>query len=103
MEIDVIREFMFDNINQMQESHSNGGPGAARKVRLLWEQLTEKVNAVGNGPRTVNQVKMKWNNMVLYQRYILLNLILNIFTVLYSIRFDKRTTLGRDALIPSPS
>ncbi|XP_052237482.1 uncharacterized protein LOC127848860 isoform X1 [Dreissena polymorpha] len=63
MEIEVIREFMFDNINQMQESHSNGGPGAARKVRLLWEQLTEKVNAVGNGPRTVNQVKMKWNNM----------------------------------------
>ncbi|KAH3830663.1 hypothetical protein DPMN_103909 [Dreissena polymorpha] len=51
MEIDVIREFMFDNINQMQESHSNGGPQAARKVRLLLEQLTEKVNAVGNGPR----------------------------------------------------
>ncbi|KAH3833270.1 hypothetical protein DPMN_106575 [Dreissena polymorpha] len=48
MEIDVIREFMFDNINQMQESHSNGGPGAARKVRLVWEQLTEKANAVGN-------------------------------------------------------
>ncbi|XP_053392455.1 uncharacterized protein LOC128555082 [Mercenaria mercenaria] len=63
-EIDVITEFMKTHLSTLRASHTQGGPGAAQRQAKLWEKVTAEINACGNGPRTVKQVKEKWRNMV---------------------------------------
>jgi hypothetical protein len=62
-EIDIMKEFMIENLSKIK-SFSSGGPGNARRVADLWDQLTLRVNSVGNCCRSAKQVKEKWRNMV---------------------------------------
>ncbi|WAR13651.1 hypothetical protein MAR_027831 [Mya arenaria] len=41
----------------------NSSANGKRKVDETWGEVADAVNAVGNGPRTVVQVKEKWRNL----------------------------------------
>ncbi|XP_052237281.1 uncharacterized protein LOC127848710 isoform X2 [Dreissena polymorpha] len=62
-EIDIITDFMKTNIHKLRANHGSGGPGMVARVRDIWVELLAGVNACGNGPRTLQQVKEKWRNM----------------------------------------
>ncbi|KAH3864828.1 hypothetical protein DPMN_027856 [Dreissena polymorpha] len=63
-EIEVMTDYMKLNIHKLRMNHGSGGPGMVARVREIWDELLAGVNACGNGPRTLQQIKEKWRNMV---------------------------------------
>ena len=63
-EIEVMTDFMKLNIHKLRMNHGSGGPGMVARVRDICSELLAGVNACGNGPRNLQQVKEKWRNMV---------------------------------------
>ncbi|XP_053398388.1 nuclear apoptosis-inducing factor 1-like [Mercenaria mercenaria] len=65
-ETEVLKEMMEIKHGELTAKHSSGGPNpqTKKKTDKIWADITEAVNAVGNCPRTVAQVKEKWRNMM---------------------------------------
>ena len=41
VEVDIIRDFMFNHKDELESSHAAGDSGAARRSRGLWTKLTQ--------------------------------------------------------------
>ncbi|XP_053400944.1 nuclear apoptosis-inducing factor 1-like [Mercenaria mercenaria] len=69
-ETEVLKEMMEIKQGELTAKHSSGGPNpqTKKKTDKIWADITETVNAVGDCPRTVAQVKEKWRNMVAYNK-----------------------------------
>ena len=65
-EVEVLTNEMKIHGKDLERDHeSGGGDFLTRQMQVeIWAGITKKVNAVGKFPRTSDQVKEKWRNMV---------------------------------------
>ena len=60
-EIEVITDNVKKNLDLIQSKLTNAVTN--KKKQMLWEEITQAVNAVGTAKRTVTEVKDKWKNL----------------------------------------
>ena len=60
-EIEVITDNVKKNLDLIQSKLTNAVTN--KKKQMLWEEITQAVNAVGTAKRTVTEVKEKWKNL----------------------------------------
>lgn len=60
-EIEIITDNVKKNLDLIQSKFTNAVTN--KKKQMLWEEITQAVNAVGTAKRTVTEVKDKWKNL----------------------------------------
>lgn len=59
--IEIITDNVKKNLDLIQSKLTNAVTN--KKKQMLWEEITQAVNAVGTAKRTVTEVKDKWKNL----------------------------------------
>ena len=65
-EVEVLTNEMKIYAKDLERDHESGGEQflTRQKQIEIWVEIAKKVNAIGKCPRTIDQIKEKWRNMV---------------------------------------